>query len=50
MPFLFLFLTSFNTNQDGTTVVMVTHSERDAGYAQRIINLFDGQVVPEVKL
>ena len=37
-------------NQEGTTVVMVTHSERDAGYAQRIINLFDGQVVPEVKL
>lgn len=37
-------------NQEGTTVVMVTHSERDAGYAQRVINLFDGQVVPEVKL
>ena len=37
-------------NQDGTTVLMVTHSERDAGYAQRIINLFDGQVVPEVRL
>ena len=26
------------------------HSERDAGYAQRIISLLDGQVVPEVKL
>ena len=39
-----------NLNQEGTTVVMVTHSERDAGYAQRIINLLDGQVVPEVKL
>ena len=37
-------------NQEGTTVLMVTHSERDAGYAQRVINLFDGQVVPEVKL
>ena len=37
-------------NQEGTTVLMVTHSERDAGYAQRIINLLDGQVVPEVKL
>ena len=37
-------------NQEGTTVVMVTHSERDAGYAQRIINLFDGLVVPEVRL
>lgn len=37
-------------NQEGTTVVMVTHSERDAGYAQRVINLLDGQVVPEVTL
>ena len=37
-------------NQEGTTVVMVTHSERDAGYAQRIINLLDGQVVPEVSV
>ena len=37
-------------NQEGTTVLMVTHSERDAGYAQRIVNLLDGQVVPEVKL
>lgn len=32
-------------NQEGTTVIMVTHSNRDASYAQRIINLFDGQVV-----
>ena len=37
-------------NQEGTTVLMVTHSERDAGYAQRIISLLDGQVVPEVRL
>ena len=37
-------------NQEGTTVVMVTHSERDAGYAQRVITLLDGQVVPEVTL
>ena len=37
-------------NQEGTTVVMVTHSERDAGFAQRIVNLLDGQIVPEVKL
>ena len=37
-------------NQEGTTVVMVTHSERDAGYAQRVINLLDGQIVPEVSL
>ena len=37
-------------NQEGTTVLMVTHSERDAGYAQRIINLLDGQIVPEARL
>jgi putative ABC transport system ATP-binding protein len=37
-------------NQDGTTIVMVTHSQHDAGYAGRIINLFDGQVVAEVML
>ncbi|MBR4043030.1 MAG: ABC transporter ATP-binding protein, partial [Bacteroidaceae bacterium] len=35
-------------NREGTTVVMVTHSQRDAGYATRTINLFDGQVVNEV--
>ena len=29
---------------------MVTHSQRDASYAQRIINLSDGQVVTEVEL
>lgn len=34
-------------NQEGTTIVMVTHSQHDAGYADRIINLFDGQVVAE---
>ena len=32
-------------NCEGTTVVMVTHSQRDASYADRIINLFDGQIV-----
>ncbi len=37
-------------NQEGTTIVMVTHSQRDAGFAQRVINLLDGQVVPEVRL
>ena len=29
---------------------MVTHSQHDAGYAGRVINLFDGQVVTEVAL
>ena len=37
-------------NKEGTTIVMVTHSQHDAGYADRIINLFDGEVVTEVKL
>mgnify|MGYP000473702359 FL=1 len=34
-------------NKEGTTIVMVTHSQHDASYASRIINLFDGQVVTE---
>jgi len=37
-------------NNDGTTIVMVTHSQHDAGYASRIINLFDGQLVSEATL
>ena len=37
-------------NKEGTTIVMVTHSQHDAGYADRIINLFDGQVVTEVSM
>ena len=35
-------------NKEGTTIVMVTHSQRDAGFAGRIINLFDGQVVSSI--
>lgn len=34
-------------NQGGTTIIMVTHSQRDAEYAQRIIRLFDGQIINE---
>lgn len=34
-------------NREGTTIIMVTHSIKDAGYAHRIINLFDGKVVTE---
>lgn len=34
-------------NQEGATVVMVTHSPNDAGYAHRVINLFDGQIITE---
>ncbi len=33
-------------NKEGTTIIMVTHYERDASYAHRIVNLFDGQIVP----
>ena len=32
-------------NKQGTTIVMVTHSERDAGFAHRIIHLLDGRIV-----
>jgi putative ABC transport system ATP-binding protein len=34
-------------NKAGTTIVMVTHSQRDASYAHRVVNLFDGRVVTE---
>ncbi|HQB77063.1 MAG TPA: ABC transporter ATP-binding protein [Tenuifilaceae bacterium] len=34
-------------NQQGTTIIMVTHSPSDAEKAHRIIHLFDGQVVTE---
>ena len=36
-------------NKEGTTIVMVTHSQKDAAVAQRVINLFDGQTVGDVK-
>lgn len=32
-------------NNSGTTIIMVTHSQHDADYAQRIINMFDGQII-----
>ncbi|MBN2612554.1 MAG: ABC transporter ATP-binding protein, partial [Bacteroidales bacterium] len=34
-------------NQDGTTIVMVTHSPTHAERAHRIVQLFDGHVVTE---
>jgi putative ABC transport system ATP-binding protein len=34
-------------NEEGTTIVMVTHSPAHSDYARRTINLFDGQVVTE---
>ena len=36
-------------NAEGTTIVMVTHSQKDASQAQRTIDLFDGQIVSDVK-
>ena len=35
-------------NREGTTIVMVTHSQHDASIAHRVINLFDGHVVAQV--
>ena len=35
-------------HKEGATIVMVTHNQRDAAYADRIINLFDGRII-EVK-
>ncbi len=34
-------------NKNGTTIIMVTHSKRDAGYSDRIVHLFDGQIISE---
>jgi len=37
-------------NDEGTTIVMVTHSQRDASYAHRIINMLDGFLVEKTDL
>jgi putative ABC transport system ATP-binding protein len=34
-------------NQEGSTIIMVTHSDRDSHYAHKLINLFDGQLVKQ---
>ncbi len=34
-------------NKDGATIIMVTHSQRDAGFAHLTINLFDGMVITQ---
>lgn len=36
-------------NREGTTIVMVTHSKHDAGYAHRIVHLFDGSIVASMR-
>ena len=35
-------------NAEGTTIIMVTHSKHDAGYAHRIVHLFDGSIVANI--
>ena len=37
-------------NDDGTTIIMVTHSQRDAAYAHRIVNMLDGFLVEKTEL
>ena len=37
-------------HQERATIIMVTHSQHDAAYADRIINLYDGQIVKQVEL
>ena len=37
-------------NDDGTTIVMVTHSQRDASYAHRVVNMLDGVLVEKTEL
>ena len=37
-------------NRDGSTIVMVTHSQHDAAYAHRVMNLFDGKIVEKAQL
>ncbi|HVG15655.1 MAG TPA: ABC transporter ATP-binding protein [Chitinophagaceae bacterium] len=34
-------------NEQGTTIIMVTHSQHDARYSHRVIRMLDGQVVTE---
>lgn len=34
-------------NKEGTTIIMVTHSQHDAAYAHRVIHLFDGKIISE---
>ena len=34
-------------NRQGTTIIIVTHSQRDAAYAHRIIRLLDGKIIAE---
>lgn len=35
--------------EDGVTIIQVTHSEKNTGYGKRIIHLLDGQIEKEVQ-
>ena len=37
-------------HKEGATIVMVTHSQRDATFADRVINLYDGQIVDNLQM
>ncbi|MDE7350103.1 MAG: ABC transporter ATP-binding protein [Muribaculaceae bacterium] len=37
-------------HKEGATIVMVTHSHRDATVADRVINLYDGQIVDNLQM
>ncbi len=37
-------------HKEGSTIVMVTHSHRDAAFADRVINLYDGQIVDNLQI
>ncbi len=37
-------------HKEGSTIVMVTHSHRDATVADRVINLYDGQIVDNLQM
>ncbi len=36
-----------NLNKEGTTIIMVTHSQSDAAFSRKIVHLFDGQIINE---
>ena len=35
-------------NDEGTTIIMVTHAQHDASYASRVICMLDGKIVTDV--
>lgn len=35
-------------HREGTTIIMVTHSEHDAAFAGRIVKLFDGKIIADI--